>query len=611
MMPPRPTAQGPEYGNAEAARQGYGSGKKGWLQGEGDGEGGKRGGKGSEGSKGERVFFSGSPGKSKLGKGVQPGGTEPFAREEEGSHGFFEGSSKASEGHHGFFGGNDEIGGAHHGIFGESSEINEGHHDGFGNSNEGASKPVLFGKSGETPSGGNTLSTEHSPPMFEAAMGNGIPVKRDTRSATGNYTHEERSQAVIEAFRHAWTGYSNHCFGKDSFHPVSKSCENNRNGWGVTAVDALSTAILMNETLIVGQILKHVASIDFSSSADGSTTNIFESTIRYMGGLMSAYDLLRGPLANTSMALDTALVSSLLEQTERLANVLTPAFDSPSGIPCTAFRWGSDPAGCVANGQSITLVADAGSLILEWTHLSDLTNNPKYARLAERVEGHLLQPKPASAEPFPGLVGSQLDIETGEFVNNEGGWGGGSDCESQYSRILEHLLLMFAAFYEYLLKLWFYDPHRNRRYLHRWLEAANSITRYLSSSPYNRPDLTFLSGFSGEKPKPHSSHLAAFAAGNFIQAGLHLHNQNLLKFGTRLATSTYHFSRLPRTKILPESFTWNSCPPTPLETTQQSLHTTNPSYNLRPELLESLYHASIASSARNDSAATVRVAEMA
>jgi mannosyl-oligosaccharide alpha-1,2-mannosidase len=68
-----------------------------------------------------------------------------------------------------------------------------------------------------------------------------------------------------------------------------------RNGWGASAADALSTAIIMGEKEIVHQILDYVPTINWAVSADDELVSLFETTIRYLGGLLSGYDLLTGP----------------------------------------------------------------------------------------------------------------------------------------------------------------------------------------------------------------------------------------------------------------------------------------------------------------------------
>jgi mannosyl-oligosaccharide alpha-1,2-mannosidase len=65
-----------------------------------------------------------------------------------------------------------------------------------------------------------------------------------------------------------------------------------RNGWGASAIDALSTALVMRNKDVVDKIMDYVPKIDWSVSYEDSRVSLFETTIRYLGGLLSAYDLL-------------------------------------------------------------------------------------------------------------------------------------------------------------------------------------------------------------------------------------------------------------------------------------------------------------------------------
>jgi hypothetical protein len=49
----------------------------------------------------------------------------------------------------------------------------------------------------------------------------------------GGGKESQRAEAVIDAFRFAWHGYSKYCFGKDELHPVTNTCGNSRyaNAW--------------------------------------------------------------------------------------------------------------------------------------------------------------------------------------------------------------------------------------------------------------------------------------------------------------------------------------------------------------------------------------------
>lgn len=127
--------------------------------------------------------------------------------------------------------------------------------------------------------------------------------------------------------------------------------------------------------------------------------------------------------------------------------------------------------------------------MLEWTRLSDLTGNTTYAQLSQKGESYLLNPQPASGQPFPGLVGTTINTQTGQFEDAQGGWQGGDD-----------------SFYEYLIKMYVYDSSRFGNYKDRWVAAADSSIKYLASHPNSRPDLTFLSEFDGTTTVHQSGH---------------------------------------------------------------------------------------------------------
>lgn len=59
----------------------------------------------------------------------------------------------------------------------------------------------------------------------------------------------------------------------------------NRNGWGASAIDAFSTALVMGNKEVVKQILDYVPKINFDQTS--TEVSLFETTIRYLGGLLS------------------------------------------------------------------------------------------------------------------------------------------------------------------------------------------------------------------------------------------------------------------------------------------------------------------------------------
>jgi mannosyl-oligosaccharide alpha-1,2-mannosidase len=75
---------------------------------------------------------------------------------------------------------------------------------------------------------------------------------------------------------------------------IDFGADGTRNGWGASAVEALGTAIVMDIPEIVDQILDFIPTINFHKTK--TPVNLFETTIRYIGGMLSAYDLLTGPM---------------------------------------------------------------------------------------------------------------------------------------------------------------------------------------------------------------------------------------------------------------------------------------------------------------------------
>ncbi|KAG9688160.1 alpha-1,2-mannosidase, partial [Aureobasidium melanogenum] len=140
-----------------------------------------------------------------------------------------------------------------------------------------------------------------------------------------------RIQAVKAAFQHAWDGYSEYCFGHDTLHPVTNTCEDDFGGYGATAIDSLPTAIMFENKNVTSQILDFIAALDFKVVKGGSRIQVFEVTIRHFAAMISAWDLLNGPFSH--MTNDPDLIQALYAQMITLGDVLSCAFDSPSGVP--------------------------------------------------------------------------------------------------------------------------------------------------------------------------------------------------------------------------------------------------------------------------------------
>lgn len=115
---------------------------------------------------------------------------------------------------------------------------------------------------------------------------------------------------------HAYGGYEKHAFGHDEVRPVTNETNDSWNGWGVTMIDALDTMALMGLTEELARARAHVATLTFDQD---KSISVFETTIRYLGGLLSAYALTQDQL--------------YADKAFELGRAMLPAFETETRIP--------------------------------------------------------------------------------------------------------------------------------------------------------------------------------------------------------------------------------------------------------------------------------------
>lgn len=382
-------------------------------------------------------------------------------------------------------------------------------------------------------------------PGLSAAQ-NGTLKYEKQRGVGYDYTGFEQDQnvradAVVEMFRFAWHGYQTYAFPNDELRPQNNSFTNSRNGWGVTAFDALSTAIIMEQTDIVNFILDYIPTVDFSKTVTprNSIVSVFETNIRYLGGMIGAYDLLTGPFSH--LEVDEGNVKALLTQATNLADVLKFAFDTPTGLPVNGVfienKTFSDDSK-TDDGVLTTGLAVMGTLVLEWQRLSDLTGNPEYGDLVQKAESYWLSP---SSETWPGLTGGTFSLETGEILDDYGGWTSGNDSA-----------------YEYLAKMYVYDPDRYAKYGERFTLAADSTIANILSSPSTRPDLVMARTWGpGTQQQNYSEFLACFIGGSFILGSSAMGRPDWLPYGLAFSEWCANGYRYAASGIGPTLYSWD------------------------------------------------------
>ena len=118
-----------------------------------------------------------------------------------------------------------------------------------------------------------------------------LPPKDGSLTFKGPQNARQRS--VVEAFKHAWQGYRNYAWGKDHLKPISKTQQT----WfdlGLTLIDSLDTMLVMGLTEEFAEARDWVETdLRLNTEKD---VNLFETTIRVLGGLLSTFHLTKDNL---------------------------------------------------------------------------------------------------------------------------------------------------------------------------------------------------------------------------------------------------------------------------------------------------------------------------
>ncbi|KDR80124.1 hypothetical protein GALMADRAFT_61912 [Galerina marginata CBS 339.88] len=370
---------------------------------------------------------------------------------------------------------------------------------------------------------------------------------------------------VKKIFTDSYSAYKEFAFKHDDVTPIGKGFIDGRNGWGATIVDAMSTMKIMGLDDLFSEAVGFASNIDFSKSNTADLVSVFESTIRYMGGLLSAYEL--------SGKQHPALVA----KAKQLADKLTYAWIGDNDIPFGHIDFSNN-----AIQNQTTNIAEAGTLTLEWAMLSKYTGDEKYRKLAEKSARHIAQ----GGAPLPGLPGQGIDPNTGLPVGKYVTWGGGSD-----------------SYFEYLIKYARLNNTADPLFADSWRTAVDSSIRTLLKVSASG-EWSYLADYDDDKNIRHvGSHLACFHGGNWLLGGKLTNNQTVVDIGLRLVDACWNTYASTSMGIGPESFafvsqdgsyTGSTSIPSPSQITfnlEHGFYITGSYYILRPEVLESNFYA--------------------
>ncbi|EFY99512.1 glycoside hydrolase family 47 protein [Metarhizium robertsii ARSEF 23] len=419
------------------------------------------------------------------------------------------------------------------------------------------------------------------PPNKTVPLPSGRPktlprVQARAASEDNHDTSKSRREAVRKAFVKSWNAYKQYAWGKDELMPLSGKGKTTFSGWSAQLVDALDSLWILGLKDDFRHAVREVAKINWSKT-DGSKINVFEVTIRYLGGLLSAYDLSGEEV--------------LLKKAVELGDALYMAFDTPNRLPTHWLSYTKAENGETLGDTSISGAA-SGSLCVEFTRLSQITGDAKYYDATERVKQFFYENQ--NHTKAPGLWPWDMNFREGTIKDGFFTFGAGADSQ-----------------YEYLPKMHALLGGLDPEYVEMTILSLDAGRDKLLFKPMTPKDEDILmSGnldtFTGKRESTaQMQHLTCFVGGMYALAGKLVGRNDYVDLAARLtAGCVWGYDSFP-TNIMPEGTELVKCEnmdqPCPYEQDRFSagssknlpggfLRINDGRYMLRPEGIESVFY---------------------
>ncbi|KIV99396.1 uncharacterized protein PV09_08939 [Verruconis gallopava] len=394
-------------------------------------------------------------------------------------------------------------------------------------------------------------------------------------SAKARAKRNLRRDAVKATFVKCWRSYKKYAWGHDELSPISGEYKDTYGGWGATLVDNLDTLLIMDLHEEFEYAVEAAANVSFAPEAFvGLEVNIFETIIRYLGGLLSAYDL--------AGCGDQRLLAKAVE----VADMAYAAFDTENRMPLGRWRI-HDFAQDLHQASRFGSLAEMASFSLEFSRLSMLTGDMKYFDAAERVTKVLAEQQNSTL--LPGMFPENADLQTPDLTTGTVfTLGANADSAFEYFAKMYQLLggrgPMYRKLYEYSMDVaidkLIFKPRTH--------DGADILIAGDWHAPYN--------GFGLAHLEPRGQHLTSFAAGMLMLGGRLFDNQTHVDVGRKLADGcAWVYQHMP-SGIMAETWSMTPCPSKngtctydPLKAVFTSFRDTR--YLLRPEAIEAIFYA--------------------
>eukprot|EP00300_Choanocystis_sp_HF-7_P018503 c20056_g1_i2.p1 GENE.c20056_g1_i2~~c20056_g1_i2.p1 ORF type:complete len:598 (+),score=142.65 c20056_g1_i2:24-1817(+) len=389
----------------------------------------------------------------------------------------------------------------------------------------------------------------HRPERYSVSAHSKRPISAVSKS---------RRDSVKAAMQHAWKGYREYAWGMDEFHPVSKSSSNDF-GMGLTIVDSLDTLWIMGMAEEFEEATEWVSTkLNFVGLQ--KRVSVFETFIRVVGGLLSAYELSAKPM--------------FLEKCVELTDILVHAFKSESGLPFSTLDLESLSTSNHGWASGGTVVAEAGTVQIELRALSHFTGDPKYAAIGDKAFWAL---DDAPNKMFNALYPFYItNSASPRFLTKNIGIGALAD-----------------SFYEYMLKAFIQTKGTQPRFRKMYVASSKAIIDHLVRT--TNDGVVYVVDYNGRSEVKKMDHLACFAGGMFALGAKYLKDlpdaDHHMQIGKGLTETCYKGYQDQATKIGPEVMTFVTNPhAASADKTLVVPFQRNTNYILRPETVEALFY---------------------
>lgn len=367
---------------------------------------------------------------------------------------------------------------------------------------------------------------------------------------------EYRRNFVKEMMKHAWHGYATYAWGYNELRPVSKMphTESIFGGekLGASIVDGIDTLYIMgltDEYLAARAWIEN--NLDFNKY--DIDLSVFETNIRYVGGLLSIYALTKDQM--------------FLNKAVQIADKLLPAFDTPSSIPYSNINIRTGYARNHDWAYGAAILSEFGSMHLEFIYLSHVTGDPKYREKVFKVREAIKRAVPRQ----DGLYNNYINTETGQWLTRP-----------------THISMgaLGDSFYEYLIKAYVQSDGQDVEAYQMYMDAIRAYeNKLIFTSTQSR--LVYFAELKDTSINHKMDSLACFSGGMLALGAVKSEEpvkSRHMTLASGISNTCHEACIRSKSHLAPETFVFSN------RADAVAYGPSEKYYILRPEILESYFY---------------------